>query len=168
MAPVREPGAPEAPAAVIAVNLSLRSGACKALLAGTNVPLLASASRPMLAAASLPLFGRRPVQNREGNPRPERLGLTGPTSNPRSLASLPGWLQRWNFIERARLERQLWEAFERGENLEALVEGCREAVASGEPDAAFRLEIWQATLVRIRKLEAVMRQQRPPGKGEPD
>jgi hypothetical protein len=99
------------------------------------------------------------------------------------VASLPGWLQRWNFIERARLERQLWEAFERGEDLEALVEGCRqavasgkavasgeagasgEAVASGEAEAAFRLEIWQATLVRIRKLEAVMRQQRPPGGG---
>ena len=87
------------------------------------------------------------------------------------MASLPGWLQRWNVIERARLERQLWEAFERGEALEPLVEGCRQAVASGEAvargeaEAAFRLEIWEATLVRIRKLEAVMRQQRPPGGG---
>ena len=79
------------------------------------------------------------------------------------LSSLPAWLQRWNFIERARLERQLWEAFERGEELEALVEGCRQAVAAGEAGAAFRLEIWQATLARIRKLEVVMRQQRPPG-----
>ncbi|MFS6828264.1 hypothetical protein AAF143_16090 [Cyanobium sp. ATX-6F1] len=24
------------------------------------------------------------------------------------------WLKRWNFIERAKLERELWEAFERG------------------------------------------------------
>ena len=31
------------------------------------------------------------------------------------------WLQRWNFIERAKLERQLWDAFERGESIEALV-----------------------------------------------
>ena len=84
------------------------------------------------------------------------------------MASLPGWLQRWNFIERARLERQLWEAFERGEDLEALVESCRQAVASGESEASFRLEIWQATLVRIRRLETVMQQQRPPAKGEPD
>ena len=84
------------------------------------------------------------------------------------MASLPGWLQRWNFIERARLERQLWEAFERGEDLEALVESSRQAVASGESEASFRLEIWQATLVRIRRLETVMRQQRPPAKGEPD
>ena len=81
------------------------------------------------------------------------------------MASLSGWLQRWNFIERARLERQLWEAFERGENLEALVEGCRQAVDAGEVDSTFRLEIWQSTLVRIRKLESVMRQERPPGGG---
>ena len=79
------------------------------------------------------------------------------------VSSLPGWLQRWNFIERARLERQLWEAFERGEDLEALVEGCRQAVNSGEREASFRLEIWQATLLRIRRLETLMRQQRPPG-----
>lgn len=79
-----------------------------------------------------------------------------------SVSSLPGWLQRWNFIERARLERQLWEAFERGEELEALVEDCRQAAAAGEAGAAFRLEIWQATLKRIRKLEAVMQQKRPP------
>jgi hypothetical protein len=88
--------------------------------------------------------------------------------NPESVASLPGWLQRWNFIERARLERQLWEAFERGEDLEALVEGCRQAVEAGEPDSAFKLEIWQATLGRIRRLETVMRQQRPPGGGGAD
>jgi len=79
------------------------------------------------------------------------------------VASLPGWLQRWNFIERARLERQLWEAFERGQDLEALVENCRQAVAAGETEATFRLEIWQTTLGRIRKLESVMGQQRPPG-----
>jgi hypothetical protein len=82
------------------------------------------------------------------------------------VASLPGWLQRWNFIERARLERQLWEAFERGQDLEALVENCRQAVAAGETEATFRLEIWQTTLGRIRKLESVMRQQRPPASGD--
>jgi hypothetical protein len=83
------------------------------------------------------------------------------------VSSLPGWLQRWNFIERARLERQLWDAFERGENLEALVEDCRQAAAAGEAGAAFRLEIWQATLTRLRRLEAVMQKQRPPA-GRPD
>ena len=78
------------------------------------------------------------------------------------MGALPGWLQRWNFIERARLERQLWDAFEQGDNLEALVEECRQAAAAGEADAAFRFEIWQTTLTRIRRLEALMQQRRPP------
>lgn len=81
------------------------------------------------------------------------------------MSPLPGWLQRWNFIERARLERQLWEAFERREDLEALVEHCRQEAASGQPGAAFQLEIWQATLTRIRRIEALMQQQRPPTSG---
>ena len=29
------------------------------------------------------------------------------------------WLKRWNFIERARLERELWDAFEAKQNPEA-------------------------------------------------
>lgn len=71
------------------------------------------------------------------------------------------WLQRWNFIERARIERQLWEAFERREDLEALVEDCRRAVAAGEGERAFQLEVWQTTLQRIRKLETLMADKRP-------
>ncbi|MEA5413190.1 hypothetical protein VB737_15605 [Synechococcus sp. BA-120 BA3] len=66
------------------------------------------------------------------------------------------WLQRWNFIERARIERQLWEAFERREDLEALLEDCRRAVAAGERERAFQLEVWQTTLQRIRKIETMM------------
>lgn len=80
------------------------------------------------------------------------------------------WLQRWNFIERARLERELWDAFERGEDIEALVEDCRRqletpAAATDDPGAvrggsrgveALRLEIWQTTLQRIRRIEALM------------
>ena len=73
------------------------------------------------------------------------------------------WLQRWNFIARARLERQLWEAFEQGGDLEALVEATRQEAASGDGAAAFRLEVWQQTLVRIRRIEAAMKQTtRPP------
>jgi hypothetical protein len=66
------------------------------------------------------------------------------------------WLQRWNFLKRARIERQLWEAFERREDLEALVEDCRRAVAAGERERAFQLEVWQTTLQRIRKIETMM------------
>ena len=63
------------------------------------------------------------------------------------------WLQRWNFIERARLERELWDAFERGEPIEQLVEGCPEG---------FRREVWSTTLQRIRRIERTMAAGRPP------
>ena len=72
------------------------------------------------------------------------------------MAALPSWLQRWNFIERARLERQLWEAFERGEAIEDLVESCRQAVAGGAAERSLQLEIWQTTLIRIRRIETMM------------
>jgi hypothetical protein len=77
------------------------------------------------------------------------------------MAARPAWMQRWNFIERARLERQLWEAFERREDIDALVEGCRQAVAGGERDRAFQLEVWQTTLERIRRIEKMMAGQPP-------
>jgi hypothetical protein len=70
------------------------------------------------------------------------------------MAQLPAWLKRWNFIERARLERQLWDAFERGESIEQLVDQC-------EP--GFKKEVWSTTLQSIRKIEAMMgNQPRPP------
>ena len=75
------------------------------------------------------------------------------------------FLQRWNFIARARLERELWDAFERGEPIEELVEACRrqaeEKPADGE--AALRLSVWETTLQRIRKIEALMEKQKPGG-----
>jgi hypothetical protein len=74
------------------------------------------------------------------------------------------FLQRWNFIERARLERQLWEAFERGDDLESLVQECRSAVEAGADERSFQLEVWTFTLARIRRIERLMRdQQRPKG-----
>jgi hypothetical protein len=72
------------------------------------------------------------------------------------MADLPGFLQRWNFIERAKLERELWDAFEQGEDLDLLVNACRQAVAAGAKDRAFQLEVWQTTLERIRKIEGIM------------
>lgn len=90
-----------------------------------------------------------------------------------------GLLQRWNFLARARLERELWDAFERGEDLEALVERCRRECCEdssgsggerpGDPLRALRLEVWQTTLRRIRRIEATMAGQPPPqgaGPGE--
>jgi hypothetical protein len=72
------------------------------------------------------------------------------------------WLQRWNFIERARQERVLWDAFEQGDDLEALIETCRLEAETGDGDARFRLEIWQTTLVRIRRIEALMKDKQAP------
>ncbi len=73
------------------------------------------------------------------------------------------WLKRWNFIERAKLERQLWDAFEQREDLEAKVKALREIVESGtSTDLAedrFRLEVWSTTLERIRKIEVMMKDQ---------
>lgn len=65
----------------------------------------------------------------------------------------PQWLQRFNFIERAKLERQLWDCFERGEPIEQLVEQC-------EP--GFQKEVWSTTAQRIRKIEQMMRNQQAP------
>lgn len=72
---------------------------------------------------------------------------------------LPAWIRRWNFIERARLERQLWDRFERGDDLEALVQECRDAVATGQPERQLQLEVWSTTLERIRRIERLMRDQ---------
>ena len=77
-------------------------------------------------------------------------GSGGTTCATAGSASVAGW----NFIERARLERELWDAFERGEPIEQLVEQC-------EP--GFRRDVWSTTAVRIRKIERMMRDQ-----GRPD
>ncbi|MCP9773126.1 hypothetical protein KBY66_10885 [Synechococcus sp. Tobar12-5m-g] len=66
------------------------------------------------------------------------------------------WLKRWNFIERARLERELWDAFERGEPIEALVEAC-------PAEESFRREVWQTTVKRIRRIETLMAGKGPTG-----
>ncbi|MCP9849761.1 hypothetical protein [Cyanobium sp. Morenito 9A2] len=71
------------------------------------------------------------------------------------------WLKRWNFIERAKLERELWEAFERGETIEDLVAAC----PAGD---GFRREVWTTTLVRIRRIEALMAGQTPAAKTQDD
>jgi hypothetical protein len=78
------------------------------------------------------------------------------------VSALPAWLQRWNFIERARHERALWEAFEQGRDIDALVEQCREAVEAGDQGRAFELEVWTTTLRRIRKIERMMGEQKQP------
>jgi hypothetical protein len=79
-----------------------------------------------------------------------------PSAAPPPLAGLMGLLQRWNFIERARLQRELWDECERGEPIEQLVEACPAA-------DAFRREVWQTTAQRIRRIEALMAGKNPTG-----
>jgi len=89
----------------------------------------------------------------------------GAIPQPDPMAALPPWLQRWNFIERARLERQLWDVFEAGGDLDAQVSECRAALEAGDRGRAFQLEVWETTLKRIRKIETLMRDQKPPSGG---
>ncbi|MCP9820617.1 hypothetical protein KBZ18_14100 [Synechococcus sp. Cruz-9H2] len=77
------------------------------------------------------------------------------------------WLKRWNFIERARLERELWDAFEAGDDIEAMVEQLRSSLAEAPAatpaaaDGSFRLEVWETTRVRIRRIETLMKDRAP-------
>lgn len=66
------------------------------------------------------------------------------------------WLRRWNFIERARQERLLWDAYERRENLDDLVAACEREAEAGDGEAVFRLEVWRTTRERIQRLEKLM------------
>ncbi|MFN9621967.1 MAG: hypothetical protein ACK587_03895 [Cyanobacteriota bacterium] len=77
------------------------------------------------------------------------------------------WLQRFNFIARARLERELWDAFERGEDLDSQLAEAARAAETGDDTDRFRLEVWQTTATRIRKIETLMRDQRPPAAPPP-
>jgi hypothetical protein len=42
------------------------------------------------------------------------------------------------------------------------VADCRSAVAAGDGERAFQLEVWTTTLPRIRKIERMMRDQQRP------
>ena len=72
------------------------------------------------------------------------------------------WLKRWNFIERARLERELWDAFEAKQDPEAKLGQLQSWIDAADPseptlaEQRFRLEVWTTTLARIRKIEAMM------------
>ena len=89
-------------------------------------------------------------------------GVSNPVDRSLYGCVLMLWLKRWNFIERARLERELWDAFEAKEDIEAMVNALKariEARDATDPelgDQTFRLEVWITTMERIRKIEAMM------------
>ena len=73
------------------------------------------------------------------------------------------WLKKLNFMETAKLEMELMKALDAGEDLETkvndqqlLVEQTRDA------EQAWKLEVWQKMLVRIRKMESMLNQPNDP------
>ena len=72
------------------------------------------------------------------------------------------WLKRWNFIERARWGRELWDAFEAKDDIDAMVSALKARIEAADPsepelgDQNFRLEVWVTTMERIRKIETMM------------
>ena len=89
-------------------------------------------------------------------------GVSNPVDRSLCGRSSMLWLKRWNFIERARLERELWDAFEAKDDIEAMVNGLKARIEAMDPtdpelgDQNFRLEVWMTTMERIRKIEAMM------------
>ena len=72
------------------------------------------------------------------------------------------WLKRLNFIETAKLEMELMKAFEAGEDLDAKVQAQAQRAETGDPEQAWKLEVWQKMLIRIRKMQTLMQNQPNP------
>jgi len=73
------------------------------------------------------------------------------------------WLKKLNFMETAKLEMELMKAFEAGDNLDAMIQSQADLAAStDDPEQAWKLDVWQKMLVRIRKMETMMRDQNQP------
>lgn len=73
------------------------------------------------------------------------------------------WLKKLNFMETAKLEMELMKAFEAGENLDRKIQTQAElAKSTDDPEAIWKLEVWEKMLVRIRKMETMMRDQSNP------
>ncbi len=72
------------------------------------------------------------------------------------------WLKRLNFIETAKLEMELMKAFEAGEDLDAKVAEQADLAGNGDPEQAWKLEVWQKMLIRIRKMQTLMQNKPDP------
>ncbi|MEB3254501.1 MAG: hypothetical protein VKI93_07300 [Synechococcus sp.] len=67
------------------------------------------------------------------------------------------WLKRLNFVETAKLEMELMKAFEAGEDLDLKLDAQSQLAAGGNPEDVWKLEVWQKMLVRIRKMQEMMK-----------
>ena len=73
------------------------------------------------------------------------------------------WIKKLNFMETAKLEMELMKAFEAGEDLDQkLQEQAEVAKQSNDPEQSWKLDVWTKMLVRIRKMETLMRDQSQP------
>ena len=73
------------------------------------------------------------------------------------------WLKKLNFMETAKLEMELMKALDAGENLETKVNDQQRLVEqTKDAEQAWKLEVWQKMLVRIRKMESMLNQPNDP------
>ena len=73
------------------------------------------------------------------------------------------WLKKLNFMETAKLEMELLKALDAGENIETKVNDQQRLVEqTKDAEQAWKLEVWQKMLVRIRKMESMLNQPNDP------
>jgi len=73
------------------------------------------------------------------------------------------WLKKLNFMETAKLEMELMKALDAGEDLETKVSDQQRLVEqTKDAEQAWKLEVWQKMLVRIRKMESMLNQPNDP------
>ena len=73
------------------------------------------------------------------------------------------WLKKLNFMETAKLEMELMKALDAGEDLETKVDDQQRLVEqTKDAEQAWKLEVWQKMLVRIRKMESMLNQPNDP------
>ena len=74
------------------------------------------------------------------------------------MLSLPMlWLKKLNFMETAKLEMELMKALDAGEDLEAKLAAQRQlATSPGDAEQAWKAEVWDKMLQRIRKMESML------------
>ena len=72
------------------------------------------------------------------------------------------WLKRLNFMETAKLEMELMKAFEAGVDLDAKLADQATLATNGDAEEAWKLEVWQKMLIRIRKMQTLMQDKPDP------
>ena len=73
------------------------------------------------------------------------------------------WLKKLNFMETAKLEMELMKALDAGENIETKVSDQQRLVEqTKDAEQAWKLEVWQKMLIRIRKMQTLMQDKPDP------